>query len=46
VWLGTAAATVASWNDTQIVATVAANAQSGSARVLQNGVASNAVPSP
>ena len=43
VWLGTAAATVASWNDTQIVATVAANAQSGSARVLQNGVASNAV---
>ncbi len=41
VWLGTAAATVVSWNDTQIVATVAANAQSGNAQVLQNGVMSN-----
>ncbi len=44
VWLGTAAAaTVTSWNDAQIVATVAANAQSGNAQVLQNGVMSNAV---
>ncbi len=45
VWLGTAAAaTVKSWNNTQIVATVAANAQSGNAQVLQNGVMSNQWP--
>lgn len=44
VWLGTAPAVVQSWSDTQIVATVASGATSGSAQVLQNGVMSNAVP--
>src|SRR5271157_5592325 len=44
VWLGTAPATVVSWADTQIVATVASNAQSGNALVQQNGLASNSVP--
>ena len=43
VWLGTANGVVQSWSDSQIVATVAANATSGNARVLQNGVMSNAV---
>lgn len=37
-WLGTAYGTVVSWTDTQIVATVAANAKSGTARVQQSGV--------
>ena len=41
VWLGTAAAVVQSWNDTQIVAQVGATAASGNAQVLQNGVMSN-----
>ncbi|MGC1830933.1 MAG: IPT/TIG domain-containing protein [Candidatus Acidiferrales bacterium] len=44
VWLGTATGIVASWSDSQIVATVAASAASGSAQVLQNSVWSNAVP--
>jgi N-acetylneuraminic acid mutarotase len=44
VWLGTAIAVVQSWSNTQIVATVASGATSGSAQVLQNGVMSNAVP--
>ena len=43
VWLGTAAAVVQSWSDTQIVAQVGAGAASGNAQVLQNGVMSNAV---
>jgi hypothetical protein len=43
VWLGSASGVVQSWSDTQIVALVAAEAASGSARVLQNGVVSNAV---
>lgn len=41
VWLGTALATVSSWSDTQIVATVASNSATGSVRVRQNGVWSN-----
>ena len=44
VWLGTAPAAVQNWSDTQILATVASGATSGSARVLQNGVMSNAIP--
>jgi len=44
VWLGTATAVAQSWSDTQIVATVASGATSGSVQVLQNGVMSNAVP--
>ncbi|HZU28995.1 MAG TPA: IPT/TIG domain-containing protein [Bryobacteraceae bacterium] len=44
VWLGTAAASVQSWSDTQVVATVSAGAASGNAQVLQNGVMSNSVP--
>lgn len=43
VWLGTATAVVSTWSDTQIVALVAAGARSGSARVLQNGVLTNAI---
>ncbi len=43
VWLGTAAGTVVSWSDTQVVATVAANAASGSARVRQSATWSNSV---
>jgi hypothetical protein len=43
VWLGTAAAVVQSWSDTQIVAQVGAGAASGSAQVLQNNVMSNRV---
>ncbi|HMD69816.1 MAG TPA: IPT/TIG domain-containing protein, partial [Bryobacteraceae bacterium] len=44
VWLGSAPAAVVSWSDTQIVATVASNAQSGNALVQQSGLTSNAVP--
>jgi hypothetical protein len=44
VWLGTAPGVVQSWSDGQIVALVGAGSASGSARVLQNGVMSNAVP--
>ena len=43
VWLGTMSGVVQSWSDTQVVATVALGAASGSARILQNGVMSNAV---
>src|SRR5438270_1049568 len=43
VWLGTAPAQVSSWNDTQVVATVSAGSNSGTAQVLQNGVWSNSV---
>ena len=42
-WLGSAAGQVVSWSDTQVVATVAATAVSGIARVQQNGVWSNSV---
>ena len=44
VWLGTAAGIVQSWSDTQVVAQVAAGSASGNAQILENGVASNAVP--
>ena len=44
VWLGTAPGAVVSWSDTQIVANVASNAASGSARVRQSGAWSNDVP--
>ncbi len=44
VWLGTVPGEVQSWSDSEIVATVGAGAASGHARVLQNGVLSNAVP--
>ena len=42
-WLGNADATVTSWSDTQVVATVVSPAPSGTAQILQNGVWSNAV---
>jgi hypothetical protein len=41
VWLGSAYGGVASWSDTLIVATVAANATSGTVQVQQGGVWSN-----
>ena len=44
VWLGSTLATVVSWSDTQIVATVASNAASGTAQVQQGGVWSNGTP--
>jgi hypothetical protein len=44
VWLGSAPCAVVSWSDTQIVATVASNAISGSVRVKQSGLWSNSVP--
>jgi len=44
VWLGSTLGTVVSWSDTQVVATVASNATSGTARVRQSGLFSNAVP--
>jgi hypothetical protein len=47
VWLGNAPATVTSWNDTEVVATVAERVPSGRpghAQVLQNGTWSDAWP--
>ena len=44
MWLGSAPGAAVSWSDTQIVATVASNAMSGTARVRQLGAWSNAVP--
>jgi hypothetical protein len=44
VWLGTANGVVQSWSDTQVVATIGAAATSGSARILQGCVMSNAMP--
>jgi hypothetical protein len=44
VWLGSTLGAVASWSDTQIVATVALNSRSGFAYVQQWGVRSNSVP--
>ncbi len=43
VWIGTKYATVESWSDTEIVATVANDAETGGAQVYQNGVWSNAI---
>jgi hypothetical protein len=44
VWLGTAYGVIQSWSDSQVVAVVAANSNSGTVRVLQSGVWSNAFP--
>jgi hypothetical protein len=44
VWLGTGYGIVESWSDNQIVAHVAAGSFSGTARVLQGGVWTPAVP--
>jgi hypothetical protein len=44
VRLGNSTAIVVSWSDSQIVASVAPNAASGTAQVLQGGVWSNSVP--
>ena len=41
VWLGSTLGMVVSWSDTQIVAVVASNAQTGTAQVRQNGMWSN-----
>ena len=43
IWLGTANGLVQSWSDTHIVAVVANGSTSGSPRVLQSGVWSNAI---
>ena len=43
VWLGSASGTIVSWSDTLVVAKVASNATSGTARVQQGGVWSSAV---
>ncbi|MGO9227580.1 MAG: IPT/TIG domain-containing protein [Bryobacteraceae bacterium] len=44
VWLGsTAASSIVSWSDTQVIATVAPMALTGVAKIQQNGVWSNAV---
>ena len=43
VWLGSTAGQVTGWSDTAVVATVAATAVSGVARIEQNGVWSNAL---
>ena len=44
VWLGTAAGTVTSWTNTQIVATAAAGSSTGNVQILQGGVWGNALP--
>jgi hypothetical protein len=43
VWLGTNYGVVASWSDTQIVASVASGSKTGNAAVLQGGVWSNSI---
>ena len=43
-WLGNAYASILSWSDTQVVATVAPGSAAGSAQILQNGVWSNSIP--
>jgi hypothetical protein len=43
VWIGTKYATVNSWSDTEVVATVAAGSATGAAQVYQNGVWSNSI---
>ncbi|HEV3039143.1 MAG TPA: IPT/TIG domain-containing protein [Candidatus Angelobacter sp.] len=43
VWLGSTYGSVVSWSDTQIVATVAAGSQSGTAQILQGGVWSDVI---
>ena len=44
VWLGSTYGTAVSWSDTQLVATVASNSTSGTARVRQDEAWSNDVP--
>jgi IPT/TIG domain len=44
VWLGSTYASVVSWSDAQVIATVAPGSASGYAQILQNGVWSNSVP--
>ena len=44
IWLGSRAASVVSWTNTQIVAQVAADSVTGTAQVLQYGAWSNSVP--
>jgi hypothetical protein len=44
VWLGDRAGNAVSWSDTQVVATADPQAKSGVAKILQNGVWSNAKP--
>ena len=41
MWLGSVYGIVTSWSDTQVIATIASGSQTGSARILQNGVWSN-----
>jgi hypothetical protein len=43
VWLGSSYGVVVSWNDTQVVATVASGSKSGTAQILQGGVWSDVV---
>ena len=43
VWLGSTYGVVVSWSDTQVVATIASGAKSGTAQILQGGVWSNSV---
>src|SRR5215471_13447213 len=43
VWLGSTYGTVVSWSDTQVVATVAPGAKSGTAQILQGGVWSDPI---
>jgi hypothetical protein len=43
VWLGSTYGVVVSWSDTQVVAAIASGAQTGTAKVLQGGVSSNAI---
>ena len=42
-WIGSSYASVVSWSDTQVVATVASVSAAGNAQILQNGVWSNSV---
>jgi hypothetical protein len=44
VWLGTTLGNVVSWNDSQVIATVATGSATGVAQIHQGAVASNAVP--
>src|ERR1700733_8008257 len=44
VWLGSTYGVVGSWSDAQVVAMIASAAKSGTVKVLQGGVWSNAVP--
>jgi hypothetical protein len=43
VWLGSTYGVVTTWSDTQVIATVAAGSQTGTAKIFQYGVWSNAL---